>query len=143
MFGMVVERVFISDLQKVSGEFEKKITAVGISNILVDCPAMLQNPYNTYYPRLLASLIEFFELPQDKTQLADDYQLLEFEDTTVGYQTAYSQLIFAKNIKPDPLPGMLKYFCFFLFILKQKFYKFYICYFSNNRRTFTSRSRTR
>ncbi|XP_014204436.1 exportin-2 [Copidosoma floridanum] len=106
MFGMVIEKVFIADLQKVSGEFEKKITAVGLSNILVECPAMLQSPYNIWYPRLLASLIEFFELPQDQTQLVEDDQFLEFEDASVGYQTAYSQLIFAKNPKPDPLPAI-------------------------------------
>lgn len=102
MFGMVVERVFIADLQKVSGEIERKITAVGIANLLIDCPFMLANPYNVYFPRLLAGLVEFFELPRDETQLPED-QLLEVSDPT-EFQAAYSQLIFARNPKKDPLP---------------------------------------
>ena len=103
MFGMVIERVLISDLQKVSGEIERKVTAVGVSNILIDCPAMLQSPYNAYYPRLLACIVEFFELPRDETQLPEDQMVLELDDAS-GYQAAYSQLIFARNPKTDPLP---------------------------------------
>lgn len=102
MFGMVIDRVLIADLQKVSGEIERKITAVGISNILIDCPAMLQSPYNAFYPRLLAGLIEFFELPHDETQLPEDQQVLDHDDVS-GYQAAYSQLLFARNPRKDPL----------------------------------------
>ena len=96
MFGMVVERVILTDLQKVSGDIDRKIAAVGITNILIDCPLMMQAPYNAHFPRLLAALVEFFELPQDQTPLPEDQQVLEVEET--GYQAAYSQLIFARNI---------------------------------------------
>lgn len=99
---MVVDRVLIADLQKVSGEVERKMAAVGISNLLTDCPEMLNNPYNAYYPRLLATLVEFFELPQDETTLPEDQMFPEVDDTP-GYQAAYSQLIFAGNPKKDPL----------------------------------------
>ncbi|XP_058804999.1 exportin-2 [Phymastichus coffea] len=105
MFGMVIERVIIADLQKVSDEIERKIAAIGISNILIDCAAMLESPYNVYYPRLLACLIEFFELPHDETQLPEDEQVLDVDDSS-GYQAAYSQLIFAKNQKRDPLASI-------------------------------------
>ncbi|XP_015602290.1 exportin-2 isoform X1 [Cephus cinctus] len=105
MFGMVVERVLIADLQKVSGVIERKVTAVGISNLLVECPAMLETPYNVYYPRLLATLIEFFELPQDETSLPEDQLFPEVEDAP-GYQAAYSQLVFARNPKTDPLQAI-------------------------------------
>lgn len=101
---MVLERVIITDLQKVSGEREKKITAVGMANLLVDCPMMLSSPYNAYYPKLLATLIDFFELPQDQTELPED-QLLFEADNNSGYQAAYSQLIFARNPRKDPLQG--------------------------------------
>ncbi|XP_014296860.1 exportin-2 [Microplitis demolitor] len=105
MFGMVVERVIIADLQKVSGDIERKIAAVGISNILTDCPAMIESSYNIFYPKLLASLIEFFELPQDNTVNGDDF-LPEVDDNP-GYQAAYSQLICAKNPKKDPLEAIV------------------------------------
>ncbi|CAL7948888.1 unnamed protein product [Xylocopa violacea] len=101
MFGMVVERVLITDLQKVSGDIERKIAAVGISNLLIDCSAMLERPYNAYYPPLLATLVEFFELPQDQTSLPEDI-FPETEDTP-GYQVGYSQLLCAKNPPKDPL----------------------------------------
>lgn len=106
MFGMVIERVFIADLQKISGEIERKITAVGMSNILIDCPAMLENPYNVYYPRVLKCLIDFFEKSPDGTQLPEDQQFLDVDDSS-GYQAAYSQLIFARNPRKDPLPSKL------------------------------------
>ncbi|KAH0557379.1 exportin-2 [Cotesia glomerata] len=104
MFGMIVERLIIVDLQKVSGDIDRKIAAVGISNILTDCPAMIESSYNVYYPKLLASLIEFFELPQDNTVNGDDF--LPEVDNDQGYQAAYSQLICAKNPKKDPLEAI-------------------------------------
>nr|XP_012134672.1 PREDICTED: exportin-2 isoform X2 [Megachile rotundata] len=105
MFGMVIERVFLTDLQKVSGDIERKIAAVGISNLLIDCPLMLERPYNTYYPRLLATLVEFFELPQDQTTLPEDDLLPEIVDAP-GYQVGYSQLLCAKNPPKDPLEAV-------------------------------------
>lgn len=103
---MVVERVFITDLQKVAGDIERKITAVGISNLLIDCPAMIEAPYNLYYPRLLTALVEFFELPHDKDAWAEDDAFPEFDDAA-GYQVGYSQLIYARNPRKDPLQSTL------------------------------------
>ena len=42
MFGMVVESLYLQDLQKVSGHVERKICAVGVTSILTEAPAMLQ-----------------------------------------------------------------------------------------------------
>ncbi|XP_015114350.1 exportin-2 [Diachasma alloeum] len=105
MFGMVLERVIIADLQKVSGEIERKVAAVGMSNLLIDCPAMIENPYNVFYPKLLATLVEFFELPQDETSLPEDLLMPEIEDNP-GYQAAYSQLLCARNPRKDPLEAV-------------------------------------
>lgn len=104
MFGMVLERVLIADMQKISGDIERKVTAVAVSNLLIDYPTMLERPYNTYYPRLLTTLVEFFELPQDQTTLTEDNIFPETEDTP-GYQVGYSQLLCAKNPPKDPLEG--------------------------------------
>lgn len=105
MFGMVLERVIIADLQKISGEIERKISAIAMSNLLIDCPAMIESPYNNYYPKLLAVLVEFFELPQDETELPEDAMPAEIDDNA-GYQAAYSQLVCARNSRKDPLPGL-------------------------------------
>ncbi|XP_076244499.1 chromosome segregation 1 [Calliopsis andreniformis] len=105
MFGMVIERVLITDMQKISGDIERKVTAVGISNLLIDCPAMLESPYNAYYPRLLVALLEFFELPQDQSMLPEDNIFPETEDEP-EYQGGYSQLLCAKNPPKDPLEAI-------------------------------------
>lgn len=117
MFGMVVERVFITDMQKISGVIGRKVVAVGISNLLIDCPAMLEAPYNSYYPRLLAALVEFFELPQDQSVSPEVDVFPEINDA-VGYQVGYSQLICARNPAKDPLQSMLLLFTIYYIILK-------------------------
>jgi exportin-2 (importin alpha re-exporter) len=45
MFGMVVEKLLIADLQKVSGNTNRKICAVGMTKVLTEAPAMLQSDY--------------------------------------------------------------------------------------------------
>lgn len=45
MFGMVVEKIIIPEVQKVSGQVEKKICAVGITKILTECPSMMDTEY--------------------------------------------------------------------------------------------------
>ena len=41
MFGMVVEKLFVAEAQKVSGNVERKICAVGMIKILTDAAVML------------------------------------------------------------------------------------------------------
>ncbi|XP_075152341.1 chromosome segregation 1 [Haematobia irritans] len=99
MFGMVVERVFIPDMAKVSNELERKYVAVGISKLLCECPAMLAPPYNQYWSRLLQALVELFELPPDKTTMEGD-NFVE-PDESAGYQAAFSQLSYAQPKTQD------------------------------------------
>ncbi|KAL5021450.1 hypothetical protein ScPMuIL_000605 [Solemya velum] len=104
MFGMVIERLVLIDLQKVSGATERKICAVGFTKVLTECPSFLQN-YEAMWPQLLQSLIGLFELPEDKT-VPDDEHFIEVDDTA-GYQTAYSQLAFIGKKEHDPLAGAI------------------------------------
>ncbi|CAL1529016.1 unnamed protein product [Lymnaea stagnalis] len=103
MFSMVVERLFLSDLQKVSGNTSKKICAVGVTKILTEADSMLSGDYGPLWPRLLQALIGLFELPEDDS-VPDDEHFIEIEDTP-GYQTSYSQLAFAGKQDHDPLAG--------------------------------------
>lgn len=113
MFGMVIERVILTDLKNVTDTTERKIAAVGLSNILIDCKIMLETPYYSYYPQLLACLVEFFELPSNGTQFLEEEH---DDDAASGYQAAYSQLIFAKNPRPDSLPGEFLYYSLFFLL---------------------------
>lgn len=104
MFGMVVERVLISDLARVAGDMDKKIVAVGVTKLLCECPAMLAPPYRKYWSNLLQALITSFEMPPDETALEGD-DFVEIENA-VGYQAAYSQLNYAKLKVIDPIPDI-------------------------------------
>lgn len=100
MFGMVCQRVFITDVNKVSGEVERKIVSVGMTKILCESQTMMSQ-YSTYWQGMLQALIELFELPPDESSIEGD-NFVEIEDTA-GYQVAYSQLNFATGKKDDPV----------------------------------------
>ena len=100
LFVMLIEKVVVPDIQKVSGQMECKICAVGITKLLTETPEMLVDPYVTLWAPLLEALIKQFECPQDDS-LPDEEHFIEIEDTP-GYQTAYSQLMMAGIKDHDP-----------------------------------------
>ncbi len=100
LFRMVLEKIFVPDVQKVSGQVERKICAIGITKLLTETPAMLADPYVSLWVPLLQALVSLFELPEDDS-VPDDEHFIEIEDTP-GYQTAYSQLVFAGAKEHDP-----------------------------------------
>lgn len=100
MFGMVCQRVFITDVNKVSGDIDRKIVAVGMAKILCESQTMMQQ-YSPYWQGMLKALIELFELPCDESNIEGD-NFVEIEDTA-GYQVAYSQLNFATGKRDDPV----------------------------------------
>lgn len=104
MFGMVLEKLFISEMQKISGTIERKIVACGITKLLCECPAVLNGSYQKYWAPLLQALIQFFELPLDESTLPDDH-FVEIDDTPT-FQTASAKLNFANNSKNDPLQAI-------------------------------------
>eukprot|EP00118_Oscarella_pearsei_P025556 m.308373 g.308373 ORF g.308373 m.308373 type:complete len:973 (+) comp43881_c0_seq1:68-2986(+) len=101
LFGMVIERLFVPDVQKVSGVVERKICAVGMTRILTEATRLLTDDYYVkLWSQLLQCLIKLFELPQDDS-VPDDEHFIEIEDTP-GYQAVYSQLVFAGKQEKDP-----------------------------------------
>merc|ERR1719431_2252538 len=96
---MVCDSLIVKDgnVQKISGTMEKKIAAVGLTKLL-------GGSYAAQFQPLLTALIGLFELPEDET-IPDDEHFIEIEDTP-GYQTAYSQLIFAGKPEHDPVAGV-------------------------------------
>lgn len=104
MFGMVIERVLIPDMAKVTTDLDRKIVAVGIAKILTECPQMLNGPYSQNWAKLLQALVELFELPPDQSNIDGD-NYIEVEDTP-GYQAAFSQLNYAKPNVQDFLANI-------------------------------------
>lgn len=100
LFLMVIERLYVPNVQKVSGQTERRICAIGITKILTEAPEMLTEPFVSQWTPLLQALISLFELPEDDT-IPDDEHFIEIDDTP-GYQTAFSQLVFAGIRDHDP-----------------------------------------
>ncbi len=105
LFLMVLERLYIPDVQKVSGYTDRRICAIGITKILTETPEILAEPFVQKWSPLLQSLISLFELPEDET-IPDDEHFIEVEDTP-GYQTAFSQLVFAGVKEHNPFGDLL------------------------------------
>lgn len=49
MFGMVVEKLMVSDIQKISGSVERKITAIGLTKLLCEAPELIDGQYSRYW----------------------------------------------------------------------------------------------
>ncbi len=104
MFAMVLERLYVVDLQKVSGNTERKICAVGLTKILCECQFLLSNEQQCkLWIGLLETLVGLFELPEDTTT-ADDDHFIDVEDTP-SYQGGYNQLQSASKRDTDPFRG--------------------------------------
>ena len=113
MFMMVLEKVYVADLQKVSGNLDRKICAVGIIKILSECQFLLSDEQKTnMWIQLLESLIGLFELPED-TSTAEDEHFIDVEDTA-GYQGGFNQLYSASKKDPDPFKGEIPNAKFYL-----------------------------
>lgn len=109
MFGMLLERVFITDMAKCVKESERKIVAVGVSKLLTECPELLSGQYAAYWPRLICALIDLFDRPPENLPNLDvDVTAGGGEpnaavDAEPGYQAAFSQLSFAQPKQVDHL----------------------------------------
>lgn len=49
MFGMLLEKIILPDVQKVTGNINKKITAVGIIKVLTDTSKLIDEPYTQFW----------------------------------------------------------------------------------------------
>ena len=103
---MVLEKLFIADLQKVSGNLERKICAVGVVKILAEYPPLMSSEASLkIWAGLLESLVCLFELPEDSTT-GDDEHFIDGEETP-GYQSTFNQLFSASRKEPDPFNGQV------------------------------------
>ena len=46
---MVLEKLYIAEVQKVSGATERKICAVGMTKMLTEAPQLLQGDYERFW----------------------------------------------------------------------------------------------
>ncbi|CAA3033055.1 exportin-2 [Olea europaea subsp. europaea] len=100
MFGMVIEKLYLADVKKVTGPLERKICICGLIKIISQLPLIENGSYNHLWAPLLLVLMEMFELPQDIPQEDDDH----FADITesLDFQAQYSKLNYATRPRADP-----------------------------------------
>ncbi|XP_050506211.1 exportin-2 [Diabrotica virgifera virgifera] len=104
MFGKVLEKLYIAEIQKVSVAVDRKIVACGVTKLLCESPEIFSGKYQNYWPQLLQALLKFFEMPVDSSMLPDDH-FIEVDDTPT-YQTTSAKLNFANTVKSDPLQAI-------------------------------------
>lgn len=103
MFGMVLDKLFITELRRIQGNIERKIVGVGVTRLLCECPEMYTGNYQKQWMPLLQALLQFIEMPPDETTLPDDH-FIEVDDTPT-FQSSSAKLNFANRDKIDPLQG--------------------------------------
>ena len=100
IFGMVIEKLYIVDVKKVSGQMERRICTYGIIRILAQLPLIDNGAYNHLWAPLLLVLMEIFELPPEVTAEEDDHFVDIAE--SLDFQAQYSKLNYAGRRRDDP-----------------------------------------
>lgn len=100
IFAMVIEKLYIADVKKVTGVVERRICTCGIIKILSHLPLIDNGSYNHLWAPLLVVLMEIFELPPEIVHDDDDH----FADITesLDFQAQYSKLNYGSRKKDDP-----------------------------------------
>lgn len=106
MFGMVIEKLFIAESQKIEIQLERKIVCVGFTRLLCESNSIIEGAYSMFWPKLLEILIAVFELPVQDEEIQEEFT---FDvDENLGYQAAYSKLVFAPQPQFDLFNGEIQ-----------------------------------
>lgn len=100
MFAMVMEKVFVAEARKVTGQVDRKTVSIGMIKLLTELDQFLASDFAPLWPQLLETIIAVFELPEEESN--DNEHFIEIEEAS-SYQACYSRLVFASKKEPDPL----------------------------------------
>lgn len=101
IFGMVIEKLFLTDVKKVTGLVDRRICTAGIIKILSHLPLIENGAYNHLWAPLLLVLMEIFELPQEVPREEDDDHFADITES-LDFQAQYSKLNYASRRRDDP-----------------------------------------
>lgn len=79
LFAMVLDSLLIPNAAKVNGKIERKIVCIGLIKLVTESPEIL-NEYNTFWPRILQTVLTVIELPEDETATQGDFAHDEDEE---------------------------------------------------------------
>lgn len=100
IFGMVIEKLYLADVKKVTSPIERRICTCGIIKIIAHLPLIDNGAYNHLWAPLLLVLMEIFELPQEIVADEDDHFVDIAE--SLDFQAQYSKLNYASRKRDDP-----------------------------------------
>lgn len=100
MFGMVLEKLYLADIKKITGYVNRRICMCGLIKILSQLPLIENGTYNHLWAPILLILMEMFELPQEVVADDDDHFIDIAE--CLDFQAQYSKLNYASRRKDDP-----------------------------------------
>lgn len=108
MFDMVIERLFLTDLIRVSGKLDRKITIIGIATILSDHPNAM-GPTNPLWKQLFAALMSLLELTPGSVCNEDEISIEKIDSSleASGYQASFAQLVYAKKEPENIFDGVV------------------------------------
>ncbi|BFZ62404.1 importin-alpha export receptor [Saitoella coloradoensis] len=104
LFGQLMQAILLGDAQKVKGNAERKICALGMTRFLSDSTALHSEPYQKIWMPLLTALLKLFELPMEESKGDDEIEEVDVEDVT--FQASYSRLGTAGKTKADPFAAV-------------------------------------
>lgn len=92
---------------------DRKLVAVGLTNLLTRSSKMVQPPHVTAWPGTLTALLEMLNLPDtlasstaaltNSNGAADDNVDVPDDEEMLGYQASFSRLGASERARPDPV----------------------------------------
>ncbi|BES95153.1 CAS/CSE protein, C-terminus [Nesidiocoris tenuis] len=105
MFGMILEKLFIPDTQKIDGVMERKIAATGLSKLLCEGKQLKDGQYANQWQVVLNILANLVELPVDDSTHPEDHYV--DVDSIGGYEGYHSELVYVGQAQENPIKGLV------------------------------------
>ncbi|KAH8927183.1 hypothetical protein BT69DRAFT_1330631, partial [Atractiella rhizophila] len=104
LFGQMMQGAIAPNIPKVQTK-DRRIVAVGLCDLLCRSPAMLNSPSVACWPATLEALLKLIILPQiaPDGHEDDELQLQDLDESTLGYQAAFSKLGASETTQEDPV----------------------------------------
>mmetsp|Transcript_23877 Transcript_23877/g.39266 ORF Transcript_23877/g.39266 Transcript_23877/m.39266 type:complete len:210 (+) Transcript_23877:376-1005(+) len=104
---MLLEAVWLKEVQKVTGQLDRKVVSVAMTRLLTETPEFWAEPYFSIWGQVLKATIDLLEHREETATPNDDEALLDdYDEAPGGYTAAFSQLQFAPRPQIDPVPNI-------------------------------------
>lgn len=103
-----LKQVFVSDGNKVLGDWERRVVQIGLTRLLCEAPGMLSDPATApTWGQSLGKIVEMIESREDDSVPKEEEEAdLALEQVNAGYSNAFARLAFADIEEPDPFADL-------------------------------------